>query len=48
MTMPRYSQIIFVIGLVLTGVIAGQVIRRVRGLADEFARRIEQSRGGAL
>ena len=39
MTVPRYYQIIFVLALVLTGVVLGQVIRRVRGLAEHYARR---------
>jgi len=46
MTVPRYSQIIFVLALVLTGVLLGQVIRRVRGLAELYARRLKETRGG--
>jgi hypothetical protein len=46
MFVPRYQQVIFLAALVLTGVILGQVIRRVRHLADEYARRLEQTRGG--
>ena len=46
MTVPRYYQIIFVLGLALTGVVLGQVIRRVRGLAEHYARRLEETRGG--
>jgi hypothetical protein len=44
---PRYYQIIFVVALVLTGVLVGQVIRRVRRLAEEYAARLEETRGGA-
>ena len=40
MLVPRYAQLIFVLGLVLTGVVIGQVIRRVRGLAEDYARRM--------
>lgn len=36
----RYSQIIFLLALALTGVVLGQVIRRVRRLAREFADRV--------
>ncbi len=46
MTVPRYHQVIFLLALVLTGVVLGQVIRRVRRLADNYARRIEDTRGG--
>lgn len=45
-TVPRYYQIIFVLALVLTGVVLGQVIRRVRTMAQEFAERLEETRGG--
>jgi hypothetical protein len=45
-TVPRYHQIIFLLSLVLTGVVIGQAIRRVRSLADHYARRIEHARGG--
>jgi hypothetical protein len=42
---PRYHQIIFLLGLALTGIVLGQVIRRVRGLANEYAARIEPTQG---
>src|SRR5207247_1444443 len=45
-TVPRYAQVIFLLALVLTGVVLGQVIRRVRRLADDYARRVEETRGG--
>ena len=45
-TVPRHHQIIFLLGLVLTGVILGQVIRRVRHLATQYAHRLEATRGG--
>jgi len=46
MTLPRYYQVIFVLALVLTGIILGQVIRRVRGLAEFYAKRLKDTRGG--
>jgi hypothetical protein len=46
MIVPRYFQIIFVLALMLTGVVLGQVIRRVRGLAEHYARRLEEARDG--
>ena len=46
MIVPRYYQVIFVLALVLTGVVLGQVIRRVRGLAEHYARRLEEAREG--
>ena len=48
MTVPRYYQAIMVLALVLTGVVLGQVIRRVRRFADAYARHMEQSRGGPV
>jgi hypothetical protein len=41
---PRYAQVIFVLALVLTGVVLGQVIRRMRGIAEDYARRVEEAR----
>jgi len=37
---PRYHQIIFLLALGLTGIVLGQVIRRVRHLAWEYAERL--------
>lgn len=37
---PRYWQALFLFSLVMTGVAAGQVIRRSRELAEDFARRL--------
>lgn len=42
MEVARYAQVIFVLSLVLAGVVLGQVIRRVRHLAEMYVRR----RGG--
>jgi len=37
---PRYHQLMFVLALVLTGVVLGQVIRRVRWMAQDYADRM--------
>lgn len=37
---PRYQEAIFVLALTLTGVIVGQLVRRVRGFAEDYARRL--------
>ena len=37
---PRYHQVIFLLALALTGIVLGQVIRRVRKMACEYAARI--------
>ncbi len=42
---PRYHQVIFLLALALTGVVLGQVIRRVRGLAKEYAARLASTKG---
>jgi hypothetical protein len=34
---PRYRQIVFLIALVLTAVLLGQIVRRVRAMAEQFA-----------
>jgi hypothetical protein len=36
---PRYYQLIVLVALALAGIVLGQVIRRVRAMAEEFARR---------
>ncbi len=46
MTVPRYAQVIFATALLLTGVVLGQVIRRVRRLADNYARLLQRGPGG--
>jgi hypothetical protein len=38
--LPRYAQLIFAATLILCGVIQGQLIRQVRGLARDFAARL--------
>lgn len=40
----RYQQLIFLLALALSGIVLGQVIRRVRRMAEEFAARV--SAGG--
>ncbi|MCH8046417.1 MAG: hypothetical protein IID44_22135 [Planctomycetes bacterium] len=40
---PRYEQLIVLVALALTGIVLGQVVRRVRHLAEDFAGRV----GGA-
>ncbi|MBC8870044.1 MAG: hypothetical protein H8E44_11535 [Planctomycetes bacterium] len=42
---PRYHQIIFLLALGLSGIVLGQVIRRVRSLAKDYAARVESNRG---
>jgi hypothetical protein len=43
---PRYQQLLVLVGLALSGVILGQVIRRVKHLAHDYARRLDANRGG--
>ena len=46
LTVPPYYQLIMLLALALTGVVLGQVIRRVRAMAEDFARRVRaQSEG---
>lgn len=44
---PVVQQLVMLLSLGLTGIIAGQVVRRVRGLAEDFARRIRAAGGSA-
>lgn len=41
---PRYHEIMFLLALGLTGITLGQVLRRVRGMAEEYAARREVGR----
>lgn len=41
LTVPRYHQMIFLVGLALTGIIMGQVVRRVRLLTQQSFSRSE-------
>jgi hypothetical protein len=45
-TVPRHYVVIVVIALVLAGVVVGQIVRRVRGMAEEFAQRQAAGKGG--
>jgi len=40
--LPRYQQLIVLVALALAGVIMGQVIRRVRDIAQDYAGRIDR------
>jgi hypothetical protein len=42
----RYQQVIFLLALALSGIVLGQVIRRVRRLAKDYAARLEASKTG--
>jgi hypothetical protein len=44
MAVPRYYQMIVLLGIALAGVILGQLIRRVRMMAEDFARRTERNK----
>jgi hypothetical protein len=46
LTVPQYHEFIFLLGLALTGIMLGQVIRRVKSMALEFSRRIEAAQRG--
>jgi hypothetical protein len=43
---PRYHELIVVLTIALTGIILGQVIRRVRALAEDYAARLARVTGG--
>jgi hypothetical protein len=45
LNVPRYHELIFLLGLAITGVVLGQVVRRVREMAEQYARRMESQRG---
>ena len=42
---PRYHQVIVLLALALSGIVLGQVIRRVRRLASEYADRVGSKEG---
>ena len=44
LTVPRHYQLIMLLALALTGITLGQVIRRVRAMATEFAERVDSLR----
>jgi len=41
---PRYEQIIFLLGLALSGIVLGQVLRRLREVADDYAARVRSGK----
>lgn len=41
LSVPRYEQLIVLLSLALAGVILGQIIRRVRSMAEDYARRLK-------
>jgi hypothetical protein len=42
---PRYHELIFLTALAISGIIQGQVIRRVKAMAAEYARRLAAAPG---
>jgi hypothetical protein len=44
---PRYHQVMVLVALALTGIVLGQIIRRVRGLADDYAERMARASSSA-
>ena len=40
LSVPRHQQLIMVIGLALSGIILGQVIRRAARMAEEYSQRV--------
>jgi hypothetical protein len=45
---PHYHSLIFLAALIWTGIIVGQVVRRVRALSEDYAARSFDGKGGAL
>jgi hypothetical protein len=48
MSVPRYYQLIVLVALALEGIILGQVIRRVRAMAEHFVRRVARGQSDGL
>ncbi len=44
---PRFHELLFLVGLALTAVVLGQLVRRVRRLAADYAQRAGEMKGGA-
>lgn len=40
---PRYHQLIMLLALALTGIVLGQIVRKVYGMAREYAERVDKS-----
>jgi hypothetical protein len=47
MAVPRYQQLIFLAALAVMGVMIGQIIRRVKSMAADYAARLERARVGS-
>jgi len=45
LSVPRYQQLVFLLALALAGVVLGQIIRRVRALAEDYAVRLQSVKG---
>lgn len=41
LTVPRYTQLVTLLALAMTGIALGQVIRRVKAMAEDYARRVQ-------
>ena len=41
LTVPRYAQLITLLALGMTGITLGQLIRRVKAMAEEYAARLQ-------
>jgi len=47
LSVPGYYQLIMLLALLLTGVVLGQIIRRVRAMAEDLLKRVAAQSGGA-
>lgn len=45
LSVPVYYQLIMLLALALTGIVLGQVIRRVRAMAEDLSRRLSRGQG---
>ncbi len=45
LTVPRYAQLIMLVALAMTGITLGQLIRRVKAIAEDYSRRLAAARG---
>jgi hypothetical protein len=44
LTVPRYAQLVTLLALAMTGIALGQTIRRVKAMAEDYARRMHAAR----
>lgn len=44
LVVPRYQQMMFLLGVVLTGVVVGQIVRQAHRMAEQFAARTSATR----